>query len=234
MSIEANLRDGYKESKILLDDSGIEYFVNNNKKLDFSMANYSTNFLEVFQSDDYPKIYETARKNYDYDLLLGDLSILQFSYLMENHELQKVRYAFYEPPIKVEAYEDFLVKHGLDVDEIGDFFYEEWQQTVYEAELKRSVTPIRYDFDLSLYKGLEHAISHLHIGHDNEIRIPVHSIMSPRAFIAFIIRNVYFDKWKALIKQEDYIKRYACLKSHCKPLKVIHFNGEEKKDFYIV
>ena len=40
-----------------------------------------------------------------------------------------------------------------------------------------------------------HAYSHLHIGLNNEIRIPVGIQITPLAFTMFVVRHVYYDIW---------------------------------------
>lgn len=235
MSLVAKIKIGYSGAKKLLISSNISFTENTVKKLHFSKANYSSDFLELSQGDDYRKIYYAARKNYDFDLLLWDQSIFQFSYeVNDQNEINKLRYAYFEPPNYIIPYEDFLKELNLDYGECGDIFYEEYEQYKSEAKLKQSVTPVRYDYDADMYTGLRHPISHLHIGHNNKVRIPMSFIFSPKAFVAFIIRQIYYDKWKYLLNDKSYLKAYSSLKSVCIPLGDNVFNNQEKNDFFII
>jgi hypothetical protein len=58
--------------------------------------------------------------------------------------------------------------------------------------------PIRFDFDSDLTKHIEldHPVSHLTIGQNENCRIPVCSPISPNAFMAFILRHFYFENFK--------------------------------------
>lgn len=235
MSIKAKINIGYANAKKLLALSKISFSENNVKKLGFANSNFSIQFLEVIQSKDYINIYDIARMNYDFDLLLKDDFIFQFTYEEDyNKILTKIRYAYYENPKNIEAYEEYIKGQGLDIDEVGDLFYEDYAQVKRESDLKQSVTPIRYDFDVTSYKGLKHSISHLHIGHNNEIRIPLSLIISPKAFVAFVLRHVYYKKWKNILLDTNNTSYYKRLKMHCMKLNDTHFTDEEKQDFYIV
>lgn len=234
MSFVARIKIGYSGAKKLLILSNILFSENTVKKLNFSKANYSTDFLELSQGDDYRKTYYAARKNHDFDLLLWDQSIFQFTYEVNaQNEINKLRYAYLEPPNYIIPYDDFLKELNLDYQECGDIFYEEYEQYKSEAKLKQSVTPVRYDYDAEMYRGLRHPISHLHIGHNNNVRIPMSFIFSPKAFVAFIIRQVYYDKWKCLLDDKSYLKAYSSLKSVCIKLDDDVFNTQEKNDFFI-
>lgn len=234
MNLKAMIHTGFRESKQLLKNADIRFSENNAKYRDFSMSKYSREFIEASQTDDYNKIYQTARKNFDFDILLDDQSIFQFSY-KENIEEQivKIRYAYYEPPIDVISYSEFLENLGLDIKICGDIFTEEYEQYKSESKLKMSVTPIRYDYDMELFKELEHPVSHIHIGHQNEIRLPVSVIMSPKAFVAFVIRQVYRGKWVSCISNEFFYEIYKNCKNACTILDQMYFTEKEKRDFYI-
>ena len=41
-----------------------------------------------------------------------------------------------------------------------------------------------------------HPVSHLHIGQNNNVRIPLSKILLPSSFVMFIIKQVYWEKFK--------------------------------------
>ena len=80
--------------------------------------------------------------------------------------------------------------------------------------INSGATYMRYDVDSRGRQGNEniHAFTHLHIGLNNNIRIPIGLHLTPLAFVVFVIRHVYYDDWANAIRQGtvnlDY-KRYC-------------------------
>ena len=233
MNLQSFLMIGYNKAKKLLKLSNLLQAENTTKYFTFSPSKFSKEFFEVSQTNNYSKIYKTAREKYDYDFLLIDQSIFQFSCEENNEQIIQIRYAFYEPPTMIPTYEEFLEDNELDYFEVGDAFFQDYEQAMAEAKIKISVTPIRYDYDVLLYKGLEHSASHFHIGHNNEIRIPTKYILSPKAFVGFVIKQVYRKQWIYLFKDNGFIEAYQKIKD-CPELSRELFSTDEDKDFFIV
>jgi hypothetical protein len=233
MSLHANILRGYVEAKKMLRISNLFHSENTTRKFTFNFSKFSVDFLKELQSDDYFKIYEVGRKRNDYDILLKDQSFFQFSFDEKNNEINRIRYAYFDSPTNTKSYEEFLDEIEIDISECGDYFYDYYEQYLSEAKLKTSVNPIRYDYDEGLYKEVFHPVSHLHVGHQNEIRIPCESILSPKGFVAFVIRHVYREDWIKTMNDESFLKVYETIKSSPN-VNSSYFGNSEKKDFFIM
>lgn len=227
----AFLVEGLLKAQKVLELAGL--FKNRNmiKPLQFSLGKFSAAFLGVFQGKDYVTIFDKAMENADYDLLLSDFSFFQFSYAGTD-EGTKIRYAFYEAPRRYPTYEEFLRVYGFDSKECGDCFDSEYEQAIIEARLKTSVVPVRYDCGPT-HKALEHPYCHIHVGFDNEVRIPLSRSLTPQAFVAFTVRQVYREAWIEALKDEEFRKLYQEVKVGCPSFDRDFFTDIDRADFYI-
>ncbi|QNM06331.1 DUF2290 domain-containing protein [Qiania dongpingensis] len=163
----------------------------------YDSRKFSSDFFSVSNSNKYLEIYNMAIKNNDYDILLIDDSILQFSLEIRDETIVQYRFAYYQNPRTYPTYNEFLQNEfNVSEKECGSTFLEEYEQIVCEASLNDCALPIRYDYDEKLYDPNFHYVSHIHIGHNNELRIGADRILSPDAFVIFVIRNIYFSIWK--------------------------------------
>jgi len=209
MSVDANIRTGFDASIKLLKKVELFKTQNISRKMSFGKNKFSKDFIYQSQKTDYKKIYDIALKKGDYDILLIDTSFFQFSYEKDrDNKINEIRYAYYNMPYDVDDYYIFLKKQGFDYEEVGDEFLDIYEQYIVEAQLKKQVTPIRYDYDTTICTRTVHASSHLHIGHNNDIRIPCDKVLSPQTFVSFVIRHVYFENFKSKIEDENFKKLY--------------------------
>ena len=186
-------------------------------------------------ADDYELIYKTAMKHLDYDFLLEDDSFFQFSAIKGKTNLEdgKLRYAYYPNPREYSTYLEFLSENNLNYDECGDCFCEEYYQYISEAKLKNAITPIRYDYDFSEYDSKKHPISHLHIGMEQTVRMPIARFITPQEFVILVIRNIYFEKWTKILDSEAYIKILKKSKKDNNLLKDEYFKPSEKRHLFL-
>lgn len=200
------------------------------KKKDFSKA-----FKEISSTNNYRQIYEVARDNSDYNLLLkNDGSFFQFGYDNIFEDQFNLRYSYFESPVNIQSYENFLLEHDLDFKECGHAFSEEYTQFIAEAESKDHFTSIRYDLDFHLYEEVKHPASHIHIGLDNDIRLPCSSILTPQSFVAFIIKHVYWEKWvKISESNESFLEEYLDTFKNMKSLHENYFNESDRSELFI-
>lgn len=167
-------------------------------------------------------------------MLTEDQAFFQFGFQLDkNEKICDLRYAYYEVPTRTISYEEYLIKEGLNPEECGDIFLDDFDQYKTETLLKKSVTSIRYDFSVSQYDKIQHPISHLHIGQQNEIRIPISLIMTAKTFVAFVLRHVYWNKWKFYIDDPIFQKLYLSSKQPSDSLNIEQFCAEEKLDLYM-
>lgn len=178
----------------------------------FEIKKFSKEFLSISQKGDYKEIYDCAMRNKDYDFRLNDNSIMQFTIEKGNkNNIIKMRYAFYKCP--------YLI-FKKDEQEYTDVF------------LKNYVS-IRYDYDINKYKEVIHPISHLHIGNDNNLRIPIDKILEPLEFGIFIIRNIYQNEWRILLNDSHIKNKYIRAKEQFEFLGENYFTREERKFLYL-
>jgi hypothetical protein len=147
----------------------------------------------------YLQLWEFLRSEDFYDFILNDGSLLQFRYENET----KFSYSYFEFPFNQQYIDrlDFFqdpekyIDADIDADKLEEFY-----EFITSNWTKRSNTsPIRYDFDPECYNPGLHPASHIHIGHENQIRIGTRRILEPIAFLLFILRQTYPDYWKRVL-----------------------------------
>lgn len=204
----STFQSSLRESVKLLQDIGL--FGSKGTKV-ISKDGVSGEFKSACQQSNYNLVYKVAVRNMDYDFTLEDKSIFQFSYDLHPglSEIPEVRFAFFQNPTKYVSYTEFLdFQRELGLidetnEEIGDLLINEYEQYLDEEQLNMSSTTMRYDIDTKNYNPLIHSISHLHIGHLNNIRIPCNKIISPLKFVLFVVKHIYYYKWKEFIEAND-------------------------------
>lgn len=236
MSIsKGRILEDYRKAKVLLKKLEIDFSEELEKANSLKKNDFTQEFIKASYKSDYKDIYKIARDNSDYNLLVkSDGSIFQFGYAEnERNQICDLRYAYYESPIEQISYEDFLELYELEIHDCGYEFIEEYNQFISESELKKSVTPIRYDYSVEQYVELIHPISHLHIGQLNEIRIPTSFILTPLNFVAFVVRHIYWHKWRFQVEDEEIRELY--LNSHTSRtlIDLSRFSLEEKQDIFL-
>lgn len=224
----------YNNAKILLDKFGLKFEEDLSKSKRLNSQDYSNVFKKATLSDkEYAEIYKIALDYNDYNLFIpSNGSLFQFSQESKNGKLE-MRYAYLESPFEAKNYQDFLKDYDLTYDEVGDAFLEEYQQYRSESNLKSHITNIRYDYSETQYNELSHPTSHIHIGQRNHVRLQLAYTMLPSNFVAFVLRNVYWEHWKIFIQNDRNRDFYL---DHCKPQQGIskdYLSDLDKKDICI-
>ncbi|AVK83602.1 hypothetical protein C3943_08470 [Lysinibacillus sp. B2A1] len=231
---EATLLNSINDCKKILKELDLLNEYNMSRPNSLSMNKFSEEFIKLSQKKDYEKIYVTAMKNRDYDFLLNDDSFIQFSCKLEK-DLRKstIRYAYYENPRNIKTYKEFLIEFDLGEDTDG-ILLEDYEQYKAESLLKNSITPIRYDYDGEQFVPIHHPVSHIHIGHNNEVRIPMNKVITPLKFIIFLMGNVYRKKWiEKLENNHDFKQNILRVKNNSFQLDNKLFSVEEEKLLYL-
>ena len=157
---------------------------------------YSKDLVSVSKKGDIQSLYAYMSDNLDYDILLVDDSMITM-----NMEGGLVRMVYLQNPIKhIDILEYVSMYHKDDlnvcsVDELREIYKEEYERHLATLELNKAAVYIRYDEDPTLYRPMVHPYIHLHIGMNNNIRIPSSVEMTPLTFILFILQQVYYDVW---------------------------------------
>lgn len=193
---------------------------------------YSTSCTDFSRGGDYKDLYQNLVDNRDYDILLKDDSIMQMSF--HNGES---RLMFIQNPQEFITFEDFLNSIDIDVHEsqmevAHELYDDDYQQALECMNLNSGATYMRYDVDSRGREHKEniHAYTHLHIGLNNNIRIPVGKYMTPLSFTVFVIRQVYLELWAEGLRKQIIDINHKHL---CEDLPPELWTEEERKDFYL-
>ena len=188
---EADFWTSYKASTLLLRDLNMRKNLQNHHGIP-----YSKDLVSVSKKGDIQALYAYMSDNLDYDILLADDSMLTM-----NMEGGLVRMVYLQNPIKhIDILEYVSMYHKDDlnvcsVDDLREIYKEEYERHLATLELNKAAVYIRYDEDPTLYRPMVHPYIHLHIGMNNNIRIPSSVEMTPLSFILFILQQVYYDVW---------------------------------------
>lgn len=205
-----------------------------------NIGNYSDEFKKISRRNKHIEIYNAIRDNLDYEIILNDDSFFQFCRL-DNY----LRFSYIENPnFKFTKY-DYL-RFSFTEDEILDFSEEdvnelvdenEFEQFLNEQEVNSNLTYIRYDYDKKGYKPLLHSQSHIHIGLNENFRIPSSIILTPLQFVTFTIKQRYFDVWKIYhekFETLEFSQKLSEIKNQCKIISDQNiWNNIEKNEIYI-
>ncbi len=178
--------------------------------------------------------YLVCVRNRDYDILMFDDSLIQFSYDATCAKPPQIRYAFYQNPIDVHTYQEFLFQeHNISGVEFLDTLYQDdYEQIVSESHLKKHPVVVRYDSSKIEYTEAIHPVSHFHIGMKNDIRLPLKFHLTPLGFVFFIIKQVYYAQWKTLVTDASFLDRYRDFKRNCTMLGNEHFKDNDAIELY--
>jgi hypothetical protein len=237
MSLAA-FNSSLRESKVFLNK--INLFKSQGIKI-LSRDDVSQEFKTASQKDDYFQLYKCAIMNFDYDILLLDDSIFQYTYKDIPGKLPSLRFAYFQNPQEYKSYEEFLdylrdknIIEEETNEEIGNDFEEDYQQFLTEQNVNTSSISIRYDLDAGNYKPLIHSTSHIHIGHQNNIRIPCNKILTPLKFTVFVLKHVYYYQWKELVEDENsHLIRSLDAKLACVSLTSESWTDIENKELFL-
>jgi hypothetical protein len=145
---------------------------------------------------DYVSQWRKCLTNGWFHVLLEDQSMFSFSGQGAN-----LSHSYMPCPLRIGSISEFVEELGIQPNtRTKQQFADDYQLAVETAELKTSITPLRYDLDRGAYRACVHPSAHLHIGLENEIRIALRREMSPLAFVLFVIRQVYPHAWEKLLE----------------------------------
>ncbi|EPB6722210.1 DUF2290 domain-containing protein [Vibrio fluvialis] len=199
-----------------------------------------SNYVNQVRDLSYPEQWKMHNDSFWYHIKLTDESLIlykpdSFKYFMSP----------FENLMTVEQYESQLHQDLVDSDFTEEDIIEYLKdiQAIYsdyvDTELKAgSFTPIRVDIHPHQYQKTHHPVTHLHIGHDNESRIPIKKIMNPYAFASFVIATFYPNHWKQLRDDKlldggEYASTNQTLESVTKNHSAQWCGEEEEKRFYL-
>lgn len=183
---------------------------------------------------DFIGLYRRSINGFNYDILLLDESILQFSYSKDQNGKPLLRYAYYQCPYEFFSYEQYLDYYDFSYEEIGEELKTEYEQELSESVIKDHFVHIRYDYSEHEYQLAVHPVSHLHIGHLGSIRIPIQMMITPYMFSLFVLKQCYYRKWRELIAINTFHKAISVSKTSCSILNTALFCDLDRTELYLV
>mgnify|MGYP003289365764 FL=1 len=198
------------------------------KRKNLQPQKYSDAYYQTFHDGDYRKTFIVASENRDFDIMLEDGSLFQFTSRSEND----IHYSFLHRIEKNMSFDEFYDAYATD-DNIDTI---EQDYEYYLAGDKESLytCPIRYDVAETEYAEMHHAYAHLHIGIETDIRIPVDKVLSPMHFVDFVIKHMYKTKWDdAYAHNERFKELVNCLKAQAENVEDDYFTQAEHNLLYI-
>ncbi len=201
---------------------------------------HSEESKKIAKTNRHIDIYSTAIENKDYEILLFDDSIFQFSI-----NKTSLRYNFLQNPNVFSSKNDFLEKilgadtlltlseeqHNEYLEMINE---EEYEQFLNEQELNMSANAIRYDLTEIGYEPLLHSYSHIHVGMNPSFRIPCSKILTPLKFVFFAIKHTYYRDWKSALETHSNFKhRIRDSKNRCASILSKYWTSEEIFELYL-
>ena len=198
------------------------------KRKSLQPQKYSDAYYQTFHDGDYTKSFIVASENRDFDIMLEDGSLFQFTSRNEND----IHYSFLHRIENNLSFDEFYDIYATD--ENIDTIEQDYEYYLAGDKEKLYTCPIRYDVAESEYKEIYHAYAHLHIGIDTDIRIPVDKVLSPMHFVDFVIKHMYKTRWdNAYAHNEKFKELVDCLKTQAENIDDAHFTQEEKNLLYI-
>lgn len=178
---------------------------------------------------DYLDQWKISRLNKWCHILLDDLSFFAFSEIGG-----KPSYGYYPCPLEIESIKKFLHERGVEPTQRNRAEYaEEYDLSIQTSSLKSSATPIRYDIDIGAYRPNVHPVAHLHLGLDNQIRIATRRVMTPIAFVLFVIRQTYPDNWIKLLAHRENLKLEKKLRANLPKVEDAFWKEEDELQSYL-
>lgn len=189
---------------------------------------YSDAYYQTFHDGDYKKTFIIASENRDFDIMLEDGSLFQFTSRNEND----IHYSFLHRIEKImsfdEFYDEYATENNIDtIEQDYEYYLSGDKDSLYTC-------PIRYDVAETEYTEMYHSYAHLHIGIETDIRIPVDKILSPLHFVDFIIKHIYKTKWDDAYSHNERFKELVeQLKTQGEFIKEDYFSQTERSLLYI-
>ncbi len=189
--------------------------------------------LATIKNKSYREVWELCNTENKYDFKLSDESLLQ--YCLESASPLKFTYSYYECPFKpIISLEEYLQQEELQQKEEYDQYRAIREYDFLMPELKGSVTPLRYDYDTSMYLAGSHPASHIHFGYDCDIRVATKNILRPISFMLFMIRQYYPDKWTELISEEGFSIISRNVRESLDAVDLAYFNKIDLSEMHFV
>jgi hypothetical protein len=184
----------------------------------------------IIDYNSYTSYFNDVLIHHDYDILLDDDSYFQFS---KNGESYK--YVYMQSPkykISIEASAELL---GINIDENWDELESYYEESDDDELYKIHDNPIylRYENSPKGYNPNVHSYSHLHVGLNENLRIPLSIILTPNVFAMFAVKLANRHKWETCFEKGDININNLSEKRLCVQVPKKFWNDSEDSDLYM-
>jgi hypothetical protein len=188
----------------------------------------------LFRGMQYWQVYEKCIQEFIYDFRLVDQSLLLFVKGSKEEHISNLSFSFYECPHDILPYNDFVEDYiNMPSKNVRDEYRREYDQYVSNSSLKRSVTPLRYDYMPSAYRRGIHPASHVHFGFSNEIRVATSCIMNPISFTLFVLRQRYPTEWLRLSNNKDVDLWCRNVRNKTQKVDDMYWSDDDKRELWL-
>jgi hypothetical protein len=185
---EGAFRADVERTRKLLSDLGLLAYFNQYPSDD------ARTIRQLREAASYRALYELYLSTNSANVILDDGALLFFRRCPG--EATALSYGYLESPFRAPPYSEFLATNfGV----VGYESLEAWEDyEVYrsQAPVRTHVVPLRYDWSPDLYREAAHPSSHLHVGHDSEVRVGVDALLTPMQFLLLVLRQFYVTRWE--------------------------------------
>lgn len=165
------------------------------------------------------------RENW-YDFQLKDSSLLSFN----EDENKGLVFIYLGCPVRCPITEDeYYSSEDLYASGVT---YDDYVLTLPRVE---NVSYLRYDNAIAQYNTGIHPANHFHFGYDQQNRVGCLYHMDVVAFVAFILRQYYSDKWNQVLNQKDSFPVLYGYKSKVESIESVYYQDVDKShDLYLM
>jgi hypothetical protein len=189
--------------------------------------------IDVSRKGTYEEILDEIYRTFAYDFLLKDESIFSFE-----EDGNNCRYLFMQGVKSKIPFDEFLQRNGHVYDEneediqiLRDLYDEAADSSVYDY-VKNPVY-LRFDVSKEQYKTSCHPYAHMHIGLNNEIRIPSSLRLTPEMFTSFAIKMTYPQLWRDKSSDSKLSQWHSEYKRICNKVDAAFMQDSDLLDLYL-
>lgn len=178
---------------------------------------------------DYLNQWRTIRSREWFHIEMEDLSFFTF---WEGGG--KCSYSYVACPLDIPSYRDYLSGIGLEFTvQNRRERQDDYEMLLETADLRKHITPIRYDLDPLGYRPGVHPLAHMHVGLQNNVRLGISKKLTPLAFVFFVMRQSYPDSWERLLKHAEAVNADRKIRAECPDVDAAMWLPHDRVEYHL-
>ncbi|MEG3167295.1 DUF2290 domain-containing protein [Sphingomonas sp. LB3N6] len=158
-------------------------------------VNRDFNEVALNMESTYSQIYRAAVSLSQYNVMLNDYAVFQFSWDSET----SWRLAYLPNPwLSGVDVAQKTVSDWETLESLGELDNEEVTSLLDELPYYGSIPPLRFEYSVAQYREISHPAAHLHIGRHTDNRWALSRPLDPLTFIMIVLRLYYPAEWNPL------------------------------------